>query len=289
MDFLIHLVFLRILKEFYGGGIMVELTDLKKENDKFIKSNFYKKYQDTYWSDSILQEVFGWNTERYKIKGIDSMAYEEIYKLNMEVLGDYFADPFIRSLSESNPELMWKMQKAFYLDPDEASIRRSNGIICTADGLISRKRISKHIKSIDDFVSEYALTRKYPIIHFPYEWDGINGLRAIAFGDRIDHTLFDLKNYYDPTKRPNCKLSAAYKKLLTNTWLSRFSGFENLVDWLGVKGYLTNNNYEIYDLEKSDGSLLEQYKEEYSWDWSKEYYLNLRKIILNYNRNKTPV
>lgn len=285
MDFIFIWFFLTDFKEFYGGSMMVVLTDLKKEKNEFIKSKFYRKYQDTYWSESILQDAFGQYIERHKIERIDSMTYEEIYALNMEVLNDYFADPFIRALSKKNPELMWKMQKAFYLDPDGASIRRINGIICTADGLISRKRISQHIKSIDDFVPEYAMARKYPIIHFPCEWDGINGLRAITFGDRIDHTLLDLKNYFDSTKRQNCKLNAAYEKPLTKAWLSRFSSFENLVDWLGVKGFLTNNNYEIYDLEKSDGSLLKQYKDEYSWEWSDDYYLNLRNIISNYNKN----
>lgn len=263
---------------------MLDLTSYEKE--EFIKSDFYRKYKDTYWSDSILQEVFGVELEKHKIKGYDSMAYEEIYKLNLDVFTDYFADPYIRKLFEINAELIWKIQKAFYLDPDCGSVKVINGISCTADGLISRKRISKHIKSIDEFIPEYEMTRKYPFVYFPDEWDGINGLRAITFGDRIDHTLLDLKNYLDPVKREKCKLKAAYELPVTKAWLTKLGSFKNLIDSLELRGLLVNEQYEILDIEKGDGSVLKEYALSYSWDWSEEYYDNLKKIILYYNSIK---
>lgn len=262
---------------------MQDLTDYKSENAAFMKSDFYRKYRDTYWTDSILQDVFDHEIEKHEIDGYESMSYEEIYQMNLNILTDYFADPYIRILSKTNAELMWKMQKALYLDPDIASVKMINGIRCTADGLISRKRISKHITSIDDFIPEYEMTRKYPIVYFPDEWDGINGLRAITFGDRIDHTLFDLKNYYESSKRDNCKLKAAYNLPITKAWLTKLGSFKNLIDSLELQGIFTNKRYEILDIEKGDGSVLKEYANFYSWDWSEAYYKNLRKIILNYN------
>lgn len=260
--------------------------NLKENKEKFLKSNFYKKYKDTYWCDSVLKEVFGIKMEIHEISNFNNLSYEDIYKLNIRIMTDFFSDAFILELAGVDKNLMWKILEALYLDPDQASIKIMNGITCSADGLISRNRISRHVVNVEDYTDEYALTRKHAIVHFPREKGGINWSRAKAFGDRIDHTLLDLKNYFDLSKRNTCKLKKVYELPITKKWLSTFHDFTELIDALGVKNILTNNKYEIYDLGKGKGVLLQDYCESYSWQWSDEYYANLREIIVKFNSCK---
>jgi len=111
--------------------------------------------------------------------------------------------------------------KAYYrerhLDPDNYAIRFSSDIKCMCDGLISLNRICLFEKDFNDIIKTYALYRRYPIFFFPSENGGINTSRSSIFGDRIDHTLYDLKIYYSdgPTK---CKLKNAFEKNKTNKW-----------------------------------------------------------------------
>ena len=94
--------------------------------------------------------------------------------------------------------------------------------------------------------------RKLPIIFFPTETRGINYSRNNAFGDRIDHTLFDLKNYFseDEEKRKSCKLAQVYNKSTTSEWLSKIGSYKNYIEWLGLKNIFNDNDYNVLDLEK---------------------------------------
>lgn len=61
-----------------------------------------------------------------------------------------------------------------------------------------------------NFIETFKKYRRIPIIFFPSERGGINIARNSKFGDRIDHTLFDLKCYYDKKRRKECRLLKSY-------------------------------------------------------------------------------
>ena len=50
-------------------------------------------------------------------------------------------------------------------------------------------------------------------------------------------------------------------------------------DWYGVKGIFTNNNYEIFDIQTGDGSVITDYSGMQGWDWNMRYYNNLKERI----------
>ena len=124
-------------------------------------------------------------------------------------------------------------------------------------------------------IKEYETYRKHPIFYFPRERNGVNMTRATVFGDRIDCTLLDLKYYY--TREKQCKLKSALKKVKTAKFLQTFSTFEELVDWYGIKGSFVNESYEINDLERGAGAILSDYHSDTRWQWSDQYYENIKK------------
>ena len=174
------------------------------------------------------------------------------------------------------------------LDPDSFASRYENNIKCTADGLLSIRRIC-HFEKTSDIISVYEKYREYPIFYFPQESGGINTTRSTVFGDRIDHTLYDIKNYYDKNSAENCRMKKAFNRKLTKKWLDNMKKFENIVDFFGIKGIFVDNNYNVYDLSSYDRKTLKKYQNRYSYDWTEQYYNNLKMKIEEFNckqRNK---
>ncbi|MDO4650255.1 MAG: hypothetical protein Q4B26_16570 [Eubacteriales bacterium] len=151
-----------------------------------------------------------------------------------------------------------------------------NDIICTADALISLNRMYEHEGFNEDSKYLYAICRDIPVFFFPRENGGINTSRYAIFGDRIDHTLYDLKRYCDGAN--DCKMMETYNRPKTKEWLSYFErDFEKIVGWLGIDGLfveMIEGEYKIYDLEKGYG-FVESYLETYPKQWSSEYYSNI--------------
>ncbi len=175
------------------------------------------------------------------------------------------------------------MVNAFYLDPDGFEIRKIGGIDCSADGLLSIKRIYRKYGMSEETIYEYEKYRRIPIFFFPQEMNGINMSRASVFGDKIDYTLFDLKRKFAGNI---CRLDEAYNLPKTNAWLKNIGSFEKLVEIYKIKGIFVNENYEVFDLEKGNGSLITDYCDEYSWTWSERYYNQLKsKIDLYMKKN----
>ena len=173
------------------------------------------------------------------------------------------------------------------LDPDGFAYRNVNETKCTADGLLSIRRIC-HFEKTSDIISVYEKYRKYPIFYFPQENGGINTTRSTVFGDRIDHTLYDIKNYYDKNSAENCRMKKAFNRKRTKKWLANKT-FENIVDFFGIKGIFVDNNYNVYDLSSYDRKTLKKYQNRYSYDWTEQYYNNLKMKIEEFNckqRNK---
>lgn len=251
--------------------------------EAYLASSFFRKYQGTYFSDSILKDVFGQKLRRHSAGHISQMSYEDIYQLDVQLIQDL--------LTLYEQDYHWEEKQVFdmlyssYLDPDGAAVREFGDVPCSADGLISIKRLFIHEGMRESFLRGYTVYRKKPIFFFPQERGGINMMRASVFGDRIDHTLYDIKRYLEAETqeaRRDCKLSRAFALPLTEKWLKAMGRFEAIVDWWGVRGIFTTENYEVLDLEKSDGSVITAYRDDYPWSWSKDYYANLKARIQMY-------
>lgn len=246
----------------------------------YLESEFYKKYQGTYYSDSILKDVFGQKLRKHGLRNISQMSYEDIYRLNMQVIHDFME--LYWNQYHDNPKRAFEMIYSFYIDPDNAATNKIGDVICSADGLISLKRLFAHEGLTDEFLRGYELYRKVPIFFFPQETSGINMSRSRIFGDRIDHTLYDLKKYFEATtqdERNSCKLIHAFNLPYTKQWLDTMGSFEAIIDWWGVRGIFTTNNYEVIDIEKNNGAIITEYSVEYPWSWSNRYYVGLKEKI----------
>lgn len=268
----------QVLKECKRVEMSIELNALV---DLYKSSAFYIKRKDTYFSDIILRDVLKCNVTLHRYYGLNKMSYEEVHKLCTDVLRDLF-EGFAKEVNFQDKEMFWNMIYAFYIDPDSNGIRELDGIKCTADGLFSIRRIYR-VNGIDiKTVDEYEVYRKVPVFFFPQEKNGINMTRASVFGDKIDHTLYDLKMYFEAKSeedRNNCRLISAYRLLNTKAWLDSLGSFEKLVDWFGIKGIFVNESYEVFDIEKGQSEVISGYLDEYNWAWSNNYYNNLKGYV----------
>lgn len=254
--------------------------NVKRILEEYKESEFYLEYK--YHSDCILKEVFGERLRKRGIRNINNMGYRDIYNLNVNVMNDFFKLYYDKAIHRDD-YMAKKMIQSFYIDPDSASKMEMGNVLCTADGLISLNRLFAYNDLSNTIVEEYKIYREVPVIHFPSERNGINMSRAAIFGDRIDHTLFDLKNYYYNNEL--CKMKFAYGLPKTYKWLCEMS-FEKIIDGNELKGIFVNEKYEVYDLEKSDGTVISEYSEKYPWEWSDEYYINLKKKIMEFKERR---
>ena len=60
---------------------------------------------------------------------------------------------------------------------------------------------------------------------------------------------------------------------------SELGSFKNLVDWYGIEGIFVNDNYDVYDIEQGNGKVISAHLDKYDWDWSENYYSNLRGFV----------
>lgn len=205
------------------------------------------------------------------------LLYSDIYNQNK-----VWAETIIDKYGEG--ESSWKRFRAIYVDPDsfcidENGYKKKGDIICTVDALLSAWRIYNHEGFNKEFIEAYEQYRKEPIFFFPREQGGINQSRAAFFGDRIDHFLFDLKRYCSGEES---KLESVYQKEKTKKWLESFGkvngrpNFSEIADWYQIVGVFVNADYEVFDLEKDDESVISNYCDEYISDWTEEYYNNLK-------------
>lgn len=236
-------------------------------------SPLYDKYKDSYISD-ILRDAFDRKQKLDHLYGLKT--YSDVHRKNVEIMRELI-NLFANSMQVIDKEILWDILYDFYEDPDGYKIKKMEGVDCSADGLLSIKRIYRKFGLSETTISEYERYRMLPIFFFPQEQNGINMSRASVFGDKIDHTLFDLKKYYQGQTK-ECKLANAYQRSKTSKWLKNMKSFENIVNAYGIKGIFVDDNYEIYDLERN-GSVITDYDEQYTWWWSDLYYCNLKNKI----------
>lgn len=210
------------------------------------------------------------------------LSYSDIYELDINLM-NMILDEY------ANDDKAWKLFYKLYEDPDGYPIENNNhkmigDIKCTVDGLLSVKRIKQHESGFGkSFVEVFKAYRKTPIMYFPCERNGINFTRSHVFGDRIDHTLFDIKRKCEG--KTDCRLETAYSRPNTLKWLKQFNyDFKEIVRWLKIDGIFVDDEYKVFDLEFSDGTTIKDYQSIYDNTWSKAYYDNVKEKIKAYER-----
>lgn len=210
------------------------------------------------------------------------LSYYDIYELDINLM-NMIQDKY------ANDAEAWDLFYKLYEDPDGYPIENGDykmvgAIKCTVDGLLSVKRIKQHESGFGQaFIEAFKIYRKTPIIYFPAERCGINWSRRNAFGDRIDHTLYDLKRKCEG--KTDCRLEKAYRLPKTAEWLTQFDyNFEKIVRWLKVDGIFVNDKYEVFDLEYSNGTTIKEYQSVYDKKWTDAYYGNVKEKIIVYER-----
>ena len=204
-------------------------------------------------------------------------AYQKAYQKTVDRLTELYKQFCVEKEEKIRSKLHGVYRNKRW-DPDGKAIRYVGDIKCTADAILAFNRICKMEEREDDIVQVFEKYRKIPIIFFPCGRGCINTSRASIFGDRIDHILFDLKMYYTE-KRQECRMIKTYDKGQTKKWLDEMESFENIIDWWGVRGILTDVDYNVYDLEYEDKRIITEYKEKYSKEWSKGYYENVKRKV----------
>ncbi len=209
------------------------------------------------------------------------ITFDEIVNMNLDLL-----DLLIKKYGYT--EKGWEIFTRYYRDPDAFPIdkkgyRKVNGVVCTADALISVNRIYEQDGFNERTREIYAFCREVPIFFFPREKGGINTMRYSVFGDRIDHTLLDIQRYCKGAE--DCKLKKAYLQPKTKKWFESFDyDFKRICEWLNINHLfveIIGNDVFIYDLEIGD-CFLEKYADRYSKKWSRYYYENVQKKIALY-------
>ena len=138
------------------------------------------------------------------------------------------------------------------------------------DALLSVKRIKDHEGFNSNFVETFKNYRSKPIFFFPCEIGGLNTSRYNKFYDRIDHMLFDLKRKCEG--KTDCRLENTYTKAGTAKWLEHFAyDFNKIVEWYGLENSFVrkeNGKYRVFDLEKNDGTYIDNDIVSYSKSWT---------------------
>lgn len=212
-------------------------------------------------------------------------AYQRAYQKTLDKLTELYKEYCVVNEVDIRSKLV-KIYRKKSWDPDGKAIRYVGNVKCTADAILSLNRICKMEDKEENIVQVFERYRKIPIIFFPCVKGGINTTRANVLKDRIDHTLFDLKMYYTE-KRQECRLLKAYAGKETEKWLDEMNSFEQIIDWWGVRGILTDDGYNVYDLEYADNRILTEYKIVYGEEWSKEYYENAKRKIEEYIKHES--
>lgn len=200
--------------------------------------------------------------------------YNRAYQRAVDFMTNYYAE---HKESDNIRKLLVEEYKKNKMDPDGKAIRYISDVKCTADALLSILRICSLEKNISDVIPVYEEYRKTPIFFFPCENGGINTSRNSVFGDKIDHTLYDLKMYFKNNE--SCLLKNAYNRQKTKTWLESMGSFESIIDWFGIKGIFTDENYNVFDLDFESDKIITSYDpvSKYHRQWTDVYYNNIKK------------
>lgn len=232
--------------------------------------------------------------------GRRKITYKEVLEGNIERISKFYETEYYKYLKDSKLDLVKKVvTEALYVDPDskmEITVRvNKEDIALSSDGIVSVKKLYNLFdgKNGAQWIEEYSIIRneKYVCLFWPKHRGGINSCKANAFADRVDYTLYDIKNFYDiieeyvgDKKRikeqieKNCKLGSAFIKDKTYGWLCAFNNFRDFIISGGLEQFV-DSEFEVIDMETDKP--ISGYKEgKNAYDWGMNYYENLKMRLL---------
>lgn len=201
-----------------------------------------------------------------------------MYLDNINRIKSFYDSDFYHVLSINNPEYVSKVIEALYDDPDADDkilyqlLGRKYGLPAKSHYLIDN--VDNHsIKLSADIIcgwhqlrqihpdhnqwlSDYKLVRQNLNLHFiwpKHKLPTINTLRYAKYHDRIDLTLFDLKQFFAKKITP---LSAAYNNPETSLWLKKFhSSFKQFIDFMQLHDFV-DTNYNVLNIETRQQTII---------------------------------
>jgi len=116
----------------------------------------------------------------------------------------------------------------------------------------------KFIGNEKEFIKTYEIIRNpenaghllWPVHITPT----INTERYHKFNDRVDYTLYDIKNYLDSKpEKDKFKLKSAYFTI-TSLWIDMFKNFDDFIEKMKLKRWCIeeNGHYEVIDLSSEN-------------------------------------
>ncbi len=252
--------------------------------EKFRGSVFYTEYSQNnkYFSDSVLKTLGEPISRKANYRG--EKGYNGILESDINVMKD-LGNKYLNSTKLSD-ELIKQIIIDAYIDPDvHHQGMEINKVMCYPDGIVSiRRLISFNGVNIEKIWKDFEASRRTPIFFFPRDGQGenINTLRRNCFNDRIDHALFDIKNWCDIRKG---KMEKAYQNRRTKEWLEKFNyDFGNIAEYYNIVGtFVEEGTYRVYNLE-TNGEVIDKYCDKYSDEWTEDYYKNLLIKISQYKK-----
>lgn len=136
------------------------------------------------------------------------------------------------------------------------------------DGICGWKQLYKFYNGKQEWIEAYRILRGsfYGNWIWPNKRDKantINQIRSSKFGDRIDHTIFDIKMYYKYKDtgvqmfEKNCKMYCAFENKETKEFFDRIGSFQKFVSVYKLLDLFVENE-EVYDLSKEKSFISEE-------------------------------
>ncbi|MGT2772180.1 DUF6994 family protein [Streptococcus marimammalium] len=203
-----------------------------------------------------------------------------IYVENIKRYENFYKSDFYNYLKKENEPFIYDILEALTLDADafdeelylelsnkiniKVAVRKKcliddNGIRLSSDVICGRKQFYKlYNGDPTKWIPAYEKIRSNVNFHFlwpQHKAPTINTLRYAKFKDRIDYTLFDLKNYFE---NKECKLYKAFTSPNTKKWLESFNDFTDLVDKMNLNHFV-DENYNVYDISTLNKEIIKEY------------------------------
>lgn len=238
---------------------------------------------------------------------------------NIQIINDFYDSDYYSSLEAAGEKnLIRAIIDTIYIDPDIYDIHvyenlsqklnlayncnrgkyeldKDREIKLSADAVCGWKQLYDQWNGNKNWLDNYEKIRTCTAAYLvwpKHNLPTINTCRYKVFKDRVDYTLFDIRQFFDYKKKfdenknekqfetnvMTCKLHKAYLNPKGNTraWLMTFDGFEDFIDKMCLTRFV-NSEYKVINLE--DNSVITKYSSSYSF--TETYLENLKNIIKN--------
>ncbi len=250
----------------YGHSCEIDFDYFEFINKRYPKAQwtFYvASDRQHYYSEQLVKNVciknavVLWVTYYNKLNYDRQTKYDSIVEKNYSLIKDENLSSYV------DPDI--KIEKEITIDDEHIRLG--------PDGICGIKYIESYLDGTPEKIAEaYKLIRS-KLIMWPRHRQSINVRRYQCFRDRIDFTIFDIKQYYQ-----NGESRLVKKDSDTVKYLDSLDSFERFIDEYNFQSFV-DENYDVKNL--ADGGIISNYDEyEFSTSVNKNYLLNLL-VLLN--------